>query len=82
MKKNYPTNLTESQYEAILAIISDKRKHNHTLKEIFDAILYLLKTDNQPRSKKSLADADRIHKVSLVILLLLCGFDFKQMKRP
>jgi len=49
MKKIYPTNLTESQYETILAIIGDKRKRNHTLKEIFDAILYLLKTGCQWR---------------------------------
>ena len=31
--KNYPTNSTASQHETILAIIGDKRKHNHTLKE-------------------------------------------------
>jgi len=49
MRKIYSTNLTESQYEAILAIIGDKRKRNHTLKEIFDAILYLLKTGCQWR---------------------------------
>ena len=49
MRTSYPTNLTESQYMAILAIIDDKRKRNHTLKEIFNAILYLLKTGCQWR---------------------------------
>jgi putative transposase len=45
----YPTNLTESQYRTILAIIGDTRKRNHSLKEVFDAIFYLLKTGCQWR---------------------------------
>jgi hypothetical protein len=39
----YSTNLTESQYDAIIAIIDDKRKRKHDLREIFNAIFYLLK---------------------------------------
>jgi len=46
---NYPTNLTDIQYDAILAIINDKRKRNHSLREIFNAIFYLLKTGCQWR---------------------------------
>lgn len=49
MQKIYPTNLTESQYSAILAIIRDKRKRQYELKEIFDAIFYLLRTGFQWR---------------------------------
>ena len=47
--KTYPTNLTDSQWNAILDIIRDKRKRKHTLREIFDAIFYLLKTGCQWR---------------------------------
>ena len=49
MKRNYPTNLTASQYRAILAIIGDKRKRKSSLKDILDAIFYLLKTGCQWR---------------------------------
>lgn len=41
---NYPTNVTDKQYNAILGVLNDKRKRNHSLREIFNAILYLLKT--------------------------------------
>ncbi len=47
--QNYPTNLTESQYRTILAIIGDKRKRERSLKEVFDAIFYVLKTGCQWR---------------------------------
>lgn len=47
--KDYPTNLTEVQCSAILEIINDNRKRNHSLREIFDAIFYLLKTGCQWR---------------------------------
>jgi hypothetical protein len=40
---NYPTNLTDSQYGAILQIIGDTRKQKHELRAIFNAIFYLLK---------------------------------------
>lgn len=46
---NYPSNLTESLYRTILGIIGDKRKRKRSLKEIFDAIFYLLKTGCQWR---------------------------------
>ena len=42
--KDYPTNLTDVQYSAMLSIISDKRKRIHSLRKIFNAIFYLLKT--------------------------------------
>lgn len=41
---NYPTDLTDVQYDAILAIIGDKRKRKYSLREIWNAISYLLKT--------------------------------------
>jgi len=47
--KDYPTNLTDVQYSAILDIICDNRKRNHSLRKIFNAILYLLKTGCQWR---------------------------------
>jgi transposase len=49
MKKNYPSNLTDNQYEAILHIIGDTRKRRRSLKDVFDAIFYLLKTGCQWR---------------------------------
>jgi putative transposase len=49
MRKQYPTNLTDRQYKAILAIIGDTRKRRRSLKEIFNAIFYLLKTGCQWR---------------------------------
>jgi len=47
--KTYPTNLTDSQWKAILNILKDKRRRKHSLREIFDAIFYLLKTGCQWR---------------------------------
>ncbi len=46
---NYPSNLTESQYCTIIAIIGDKRKRKRSLKGVLDAIFYLLKTGCQWR---------------------------------
>ncbi len=47
--RRYPTNLTDSQYDAIIAIIGDKRKRRRSLKDVLDAIFYLLKTGCQWR---------------------------------
>ena len=47
--KDYPTNLTDIQYDTILRIIKDNRKRKHSLKEIFNAIFYVLKTGCQWR---------------------------------
>lgn len=47
--KNYPTNLTENQWQVIENILNDKRKRKHNLREIFDVIFYLLKTGCQWR---------------------------------
>ena len=49
MRKIYPTNLTDSQYRTILAIIGDTRKRKSSLKDVLDAMLYLLKTGCQWR---------------------------------
>jgi transposase len=49
MKKNYSSNPTDNQYETMLGIICDTRKCRRSLKEIFDAISYLLKTGCQWR---------------------------------
>lgn len=46
---NYSTNLTDSQYGAILQIICDTRKRKHDLRAIFNALFYLLKTGCQWR---------------------------------
>lgn len=47
--KKYPSNLSDSQWNTILEILGDKRKRKHDLREIFDAIFYLLKTGCQWR---------------------------------
>ena len=47
--RKYPTDLTESQYGAIIQIIGDKRKRRRSLKEVLDAIFYLLKSGCQWR---------------------------------
>ena len=47
--KKYPSNLSDSQWNTILEILQDNRKRQHDLKEIFDAIFYLLKTGCQWR---------------------------------
>lgn len=49
MRKQYSTNLTDNQYDAILRIIRDKRKRVLSLRKIFDAIFYMLKTGCQWR---------------------------------
>ena len=44
-RTNYPTNLTEKQCQVIEKIVdSKKRKRKHSLREIMNAIFYLLKT--------------------------------------
>lgn len=44
MTSNYPTNLTDAQYDTILQIMGDNRKRKNSLREIWNAILYLHKT--------------------------------------
>ncbi|HNW89611.1 MAG TPA: transposase, partial [Bacteroidales bacterium] len=47
--KNYPTNLTENQWQVMKKFLNDERKRKHSIREIFDAIFYLLKTGCQWR---------------------------------
>lgn len=47
--KIYPSSLTDSQWNAILVILEDKRKRKYSLREIFDALFYLLKSGCQWR---------------------------------
>lgn len=47
--KIYPTNITDNQWTTILNILEDNRKRKHCLREIFDALFYLLKTGCQWR---------------------------------
>lgn len=47
--KKYPSNLTDSQWNVIIEILNDKRKRKHDLREIFDALFYLIKTGCQWR---------------------------------
>jgi Transposase and inactivated derivatives len=44
MTTNYPTDLTDAQYDAILHIMNDNRKRKYSLRDIWNAILYLHKT--------------------------------------
>lgn len=46
---NYPTNLTRSQWQYIEKILNDKRKREHSLHEIWNALLYLVKSGCQWR---------------------------------
>jgi putative transposase len=49
-KTNYPTNLTEKQWQVIEKIVdSKKRKRKHSLRNIMNAIFYLLNTGCQWR---------------------------------
>ena len=47
--KKYTTNLTNSQWNVIVKILNDKSKRKHDLREIFDALFYLIKTGCQWR---------------------------------
>jgi hypothetical protein len=42
--KNYPTNLTENQWQFMINFLNSNRKRKHNIREIFDAIFYLLKS--------------------------------------
>jgi len=46
---SYPTNLTENHWQIIKKIIDCNRKRKHSLRSIFDAVFYLLKTGCQWR---------------------------------
>ena len=39
--------MTDNQWSAMLVVLKDKRKRKHFLREIFDAIFYMLKTGCQ-----------------------------------
>jgi putative transposase len=49
MNTNYPTDLTDTQWQFIEKILNDNRKRSHTLREIWNSILYLVKTGCQWR---------------------------------
>ena len=46
---HYPTNLSDSQWLLLEGILNDNRKRKHSLRDIFNAIFYLLKTGCQWR---------------------------------
>jgi putative transposase len=45
----YPTDLSDSQWQVIKTYISDNRKRKHSLRHIFNAIVYVVKTGCQWR---------------------------------
>ena len=47
--KHYSTNLSDSQWLLLSGILNDNRKRKHSLRDIFNAIFYLLKTGCQWR---------------------------------
>jgi putative transposase len=47
--RNYPSDLTDGQWQFIEKILNDRRKRQHNLRKIWDAILYLVKTGCQWR---------------------------------
>ena len=47
--RNYPSDLTDSQWQFIEKILNDRRKRQHNLRKIWDAILYLVKSGCQWR---------------------------------
>jgi len=48
-KTNYPTNVTDNQWKAIVHFFDEKRKRKHSNREIFNAIIYMLRTGCQWR---------------------------------
>ena len=48
-KTNYPTNITDNQWKAIVHSFDEKRKRKHSNREIFNAIIYMLRTGCQWR---------------------------------
>jgi transposase len=49
LMKEYSTNLTDSQWNLLESVLSDKRKRKHSLRDILNALFYLLKTGCQWR---------------------------------
>jgi len=47
--KHYSSNITDSQWMLLQAILKDVRKRKHSLRDIFNAIFYLVKTGRQWR---------------------------------
>ena len=47
--KQYPTNLTDSQWRLLDGILNNDRKRKHTIRVVLDALFYLLKTGCQWR---------------------------------
>jgi len=47
--KHYSSDITDSQWILLEGILSDNRKRKHSLRDIFNAIFYLLKTGCQWR---------------------------------
>ena len=47
--KFYPSNLTENQWQFMIKFLNSNRKRKHSIREIFDAIFYLLKSGCQWR---------------------------------
>ena len=45
----YPTDLSDSQWQVIKTYVSDRRKRKHSLRHVFNAIVYLVKTGCQWR---------------------------------
>lgn len=45
----YPTDLSDSQWQVIKTYVSDNRKRKHSLRHVFNAIVYLVKTGCQWR---------------------------------
>ena len=66
-KNNYSTNLTESQSEAILVIIGDKRKHNHTLKRGFRCNIIFIE-DRLPMAYAATRQIDALFN-SLILII-------------
>ena len=54
-KTNYPTNITDNQWKAIVDFFDEKkkRKRKHSNREIFNAIIYMLRTGCQWRMLSS-----------------------------
>lgn len=44
MMRNYPTDLTDSQWQFIGKLLNDQRKRTHSLRDVWNAIIYLVKS--------------------------------------